>query len=313
VLVIYLAGEGATQHLLVLSQVILSLQLSFAVIPLIHFTSNRRNMSAFATTPWAQCLAWVTAAIIAALNGKLVFGQIGEWVAAANAAGRMVGPIPAGWLLAAGLYGSAGAVVLLLVWVTLKPWLRPSPAWTPAPRVQLDWVKMLRPRPLATIGVALEHDQADSEILHRALSLAQPGQTALVLLHVVDTPITRVYGAEAADRETGADERYLDDVVQGLESMGYTARPVLLHGPNPAAELVARLRREPVDLLVVGSHGHGMVRDLLYGQTVDKVRHGLDIPMLIARPGRTTAPLEASTPVPSAPQNEPAFVPPATV
>ena len=63
VLVIYLAGEGSTQHLLVLSQVILSLQLSFAVIPLIHFTSNRRNMGAFATPLWAQGLAWMTAAI----------------------------------------------------------------------------------------------------------------------------------------------------------------------------------------------------------------------------------------------------------
>jgi manganese transport protein len=313
VLVIYLAGEGATQHLLVLSQVILSLQLSFAVIPLIHFTSNRRNMGAFATPAWAQCLAWMTAGIIATLNGKLVFGQIGDWVAAASAAGRMVGPIPAGWLLAASLYGAAGAVVLLLAWVTMKPVFRPSPAWTPAPRVQLDWVRMLRPRPLATIGVALEHNQADSEILHRALSLAHPGQTELTLLHVVDTPITRVYGSESADRETGADERYLDEVVHGLESMGYTARPVLLHGPNPAAELVARLRREPVDLLVVGSHGHGMVRDLLYGQTVDKVRHSLDIPMLIARPGREDVPLETDASLLSPIRNEPAFFPPATV
>src|SRR5262249_5365082 len=49
VVVIATAGEGATQHLLVLSQVILSLQLSFAVIPLIHFTSNRKNMGVFAT------------------------------------------------------------------------------------------------------------------------------------------------------------------------------------------------------------------------------------------------------------------------
>jgi manganese transport protein len=168
---------------------------------------------------------------------------------------------------------------------------------------------MLRPRPLATIGVALEHNQADSEILHRALSLAQPGQTALVLLHVVDTPITQVYGALAADRETGADERYLDDVVHGLESMGYTARPVLLHGPNPAAELVARLRREPVDLLVVGSHGHGMVRDLLYGQTVDKVRHNLDIPMLIARPGRTGSQIEPEIAGPPRTLSEPALIP----
>jgi manganese transport protein len=199
--------------------------------------------------------------------------------------------------------------MLLLAWVTLKPWLRPAPPWTAAPSVQLDWVRMLRPRPLATIGVALEHNQADSDILNRALSLAQPGQTALVLLHVVDTPITQVYGAESADLETGVDERYLDDAVRVLASMGYKVRAVLLHGPNPAVELVARLRREPVDLLVVGSHGHGMVRDLLYGQTVDKVRHRLDIPMLIARPDRSLAAHEPGTPIPPQALDEPVFVP----
>jgi manganese transport protein len=189
VVVIYVSGEGATQRLLVLSQVILSLQLSFAVIPLIHFTSNRRNMGVFATPPWAQALAWLTAAIIVSLNGKLVYDQIGGWVAWARESGGSLGPIPTVWPVAALLYGVAAAVLLLLTWVTIKPWVRPAPAWTPAPSVQLDWVRMLRPRPLATIGVALEHNQADSEILNRALSLAQPGQTALVLLHVVDTPI----------------------------------------------------------------------------------------------------------------------------
>ena len=55
---IAIAGEEATQRLLILSQVILSLQLSFAVIPLIHFTSNRRNMGEFATPLWGQVLAW---------------------------------------------------------------------------------------------------------------------------------------------------------------------------------------------------------------------------------------------------------------
>ena len=84
--------------------------------------------------------------------------------------------------------------------------------------------------------------------------------------------------------------------------MGYTARAVLLHGPDPAGELVAHLRREPVDLLVVGSHGHGMVRDLLFGQTVDKVRHSLEIPMLIARPDRAAAPPNRGAPIPPRPR-----------
>src|SRR5271165_5316640 len=75
VVVISLTGEHATQRLLILSQVILSLQLSFAVIPLIHFTSNRRNMGEFATPWWGKLLAWSTATIIVGLNGKLVLDQ----------------------------------------------------------------------------------------------------------------------------------------------------------------------------------------------------------------------------------------------
>ncbi len=98
--------------------------------------------------------------------------------------------------------------------------------------------------------------------------------------------MTRVLGRETADQETGADERYLDALVDNLREQGYPARAVLLYGPDPAGELVAHLRRDPVNLLVVGSHGHGMVRDLLLGQTVDRVRHHLEVPMLIARPGR---------------------------
>ena len=121
VVVISLTGEGSTQQLLVLSQVILSLQLSFAVIPLIHFTSNRLNMGEFATPWWGKILAWLTASIIVALNGKLVFDQIGEWVALAADSGAMVGPLPASWAVGASLYGLAAAVLALLAWVTLKP------------------------------------------------------------------------------------------------------------------------------------------------------------------------------------------------
>jgi manganese transport protein len=286
VLVISFAGDGSTQELLVLSQVILSLQLSFAVIPLIHFTSNRRNMGSFATPLWGQVLAWLTAAIIVALNAKLVLDKVGEWLELASASGRTVGPVPLAWVAGLGLYGLVAVVGALLVWVTIKPWVRPAPPWVPAPTVTLDWADMIRPRPLGTLGVALEHDQADAEILNRALSLAQPGQTRLVLLHVVDTPMSQVYGDDTADRETGADRRYLDELVAVLREKGFSARSVLLHGPDRAALLVRQLKQEPVDLLVVGSHGHGLVRDLLYGQTVDKVRHGLDIPMLIARPDR---------------------------
>jgi manganese transport protein len=286
VVVISLVGDSSTQQLLLLSQVILSLQLSFAVVPLIHFTSNRRNMGPFATPWWGQILAWLTAAVIVALNAKLVLDNIADWVGAAAASGLSVGPVPVSWFVAAGLYGLAGTVGLLLAWITIKPLVQPAPAWAPPSSLQLDWVDALRPRPLRTIGVALEHDQGDAEILNRALSLARPGETRIVLLHVVDTPMTRIYGDETEDRETGADRRYLNEVTRALSDLGFLARPVLLHGTDRASQIVAQMRRDPVDLLVVGSHGHGLVHDLLLGQTVDKVRHALEIPMLIARPDR---------------------------
>ncbi len=291
VLVIALAGETSTQHLLVLSQVILSLQLSFAVIPLIHFTSNRRNMGLFATPWWGQVLSWGVAGVIVALNGKLVLDQVVSWIGLAGASGLSLGPVPLSWLAATALFAVAGSIAAFLVWVILKPFVRPSPAWAAPASVTLDWGEAMRPRPLAKIGVALEHGLADAEIIGRALGLAQAdnGRPELLLLHVVDTPITRVHGDETADRETDADARYLADLVGTLRERGFRARSVLLYGPNPAGQLVGYLRTDPVDLLVVGSHGHGLVRDLLFGQTVDRVRHSLEIPMLITRPGRLSS------------------------
>ena len=136
--------------------------------------------------------------------------------------------------MASGLYGVAGAAAALLLWVTVKPLVRKSPAWLPQPSVKLNWGETLRSRPLSRIGVALEHTPADAEILNRALSLAQThaAPSDLVLLHVVDTAMTRVLGPETADRESEADERYLSDLVESLHDRGYAARAVLLHGPD---------------------------------------------------------------------------------
>ncbi len=108
------------------------------------------------------------ALVIVGLNGKLVLDQIGEWVDALSTAGGRIGPIPVYWLGAGGLYAVAVAALLLLLWVTVKPFVRPSPAWLPKPSVKLNWTQLLRPRRLSRIGVALEHNANDAEILNRA-------------------------------------------------------------------------------------------------------------------------------------------------
>src|SRR5206468_3061140 len=117
--VIWMAGESGTEKLLILSQVVLSLQLSFAVIPLIHFTSSRKNMGEFATAWWAQILAWATAAIIVGLNGKLVLDKITEWIGMAARSGHHLGPVPTSLALGLLLYGTLAAVLALLGWITI--------------------------------------------------------------------------------------------------------------------------------------------------------------------------------------------------
>src|SRR6059036_2254085 len=79
VIVTAVMGEGATARLLVFSQVILSLQLSFAVIPLVRFTSERRKMGEFANPRWMKITAWAVAIVIVALNAKLLLDKLMEW------------------------------------------------------------------------------------------------------------------------------------------------------------------------------------------------------------------------------------------
>src|SRR5438477_5343836 len=73
-------GQSGTAKLLVLSQVILSMQLSFAVIPLVIFTSSRAKMGEFVSPLWIKILAWLTAGIIVLLNVKYLFDKLLEWL-----------------------------------------------------------------------------------------------------------------------------------------------------------------------------------------------------------------------------------------
>jgi manganese transport protein len=81
VIVTILYGEKGAGALLILSQVILSLQLSFAVVPLVYFTSQRSKMGGFVNGPWLAAMAWAVAAAIIGLNVWLLFGTFRAWLA----------------------------------------------------------------------------------------------------------------------------------------------------------------------------------------------------------------------------------------
>jgi manganese transport protein len=81
VIIAALYGEHGVGRLLILSQVILSLQLSFAVVPLVMFTSDKRKMGRFTNPLWLLITAWAVTIIIVALNAYLLGQTIIEWIA----------------------------------------------------------------------------------------------------------------------------------------------------------------------------------------------------------------------------------------
>ncbi len=101
-----------------------------------------------------------------------------------------------------------------------------------------------------------------------------------MLIHVVESAATRIIGREADDLETRKDEEHLNNYVLQLRDKGFEATGVL--GFNDRAKEISRLVTEhQSDMLVIGAHGHSGLKDLIYGQTVDAVRHELKIPVLV--------------------------------
>jgi manganese transport protein len=80
VICVILYGESGTAKLLIFSQVVLSLQLSFAVFPLVQFTSDRKKMHEFTNPLWLKALAWMIAVVIGSLNAWLLIQTIRSWI-----------------------------------------------------------------------------------------------------------------------------------------------------------------------------------------------------------------------------------------
>ncbi len=112
IIVILIAGEEKVDSLIIFSQVILSVQLGFAVVPLIHFVSDKKKMGKFSITLLIKILAWIIAAVLIYLNIKLVYEQCEELF------------MHNGNLVIKTIISIAGTgALLLLLYIILHPWL----------------------------------------------------------------------------------------------------------------------------------------------------------------------------------------------
>lgn len=271
-LTIFILGEGATGKLLILSQVILSLQLGFAVIPLIHLTSDKHKMGEFANKLWVKILAWLVALIIVSLNAKLVVDTIAGWISSSSNPTLLyftIVPIAIG----------AG---LLLVYITLFPLIRKAklgkkivPDGLPSDLYISSATKYNR------IAVTVDFSKSDSKAISNAI--AQGGNDAeYILIHIVETAGARVMGHEIDDLETESDRKSLEKYREELETKGFKITTQLGFG-SPKKGIPEIVNTLQCDLLVMGAHGHHAFKDMIFGTTLDAVRHKVNIPVLIVK------------------------------
>jgi manganese transport protein len=273
-IVILIYGEGETGALLVFSQVVLSLQLGFAIIPLIHFTSDKEKMGIYAIKPWLKIAAWLIAFIIVSLNVKLIVQEITTWLANAG---------DYSWLIWALVIPICFGAAILLIYITVKPILD-SQNLEKMAKIPHGTAVILEPitKPVYTrIAICVDFSNIDSLAISSAI--AQGGKEAnYVLLHVVETAGAMVYGSEIDDHESMEDQNALHNYANQLQQQGYQAQIRIGYG-NPRRRIPQLVKGFDADLLVMGAHGHKFFYDLIFGATVDTVRHRINIPVFIVR------------------------------
>ena len=134
------------------------------------------------------------------------------------------------------------------------------------------------------ILVAIENSSADRTILDHVTQLGRLTGATLLLVHVADGWAARHYD-ELQLRESEemiADREYLLRLQAELEAAGFTVEICLRTG-DPARELVKLVNEESVDLLAMATHGHKGVADVIYGSTVNHVRHNVSVPVLLLK------------------------------
>ena len=138
------------------------------------------------------------------------------------------------------------------------------------------------------ILVALDTTASDVDLLNHAAALAAAHGGELLLLHVADGWVARNFDQLnlAGSDEMRADWKYLEDTAARLRAdTGITVSTRLGLG-SPPTQILAAAEAEHVDLIAMASHGHRLLGDLIHGSTIDAVRHGAKVAIVVVPPRR---------------------------
>lgn len=135
-----------------------------------------------------------------------------------------------------------------------------------------------------TILIPVENHETDQTILNHIRPLARLTGASLMLMHVADGWVARNFEQLSLQEseEMKSDREYLVTLETELRGEGFEVSSILAMG-EPATEIIRLAREKNVDLIAMSTHGHRFISDLLYGSTADKVRHKVDVPVLLLK------------------------------
>jgi manganese transport protein len=175
------------------------------------------------------------------------------------------------------------AIALLMVYVFFRPLLfkhQDIPIYVPHGIATA--ISDLAAIDYHNIGISIDFSKNDTNSIRHGIM--QGGKKATyTLIHVVETAGARYYGGEVMDHETQSDVDNLEQYADTLHKLGYKVKAKIGYG-IAASAIADIVKEEKIDFIVMGSHGHKAIKDLIFGTTVNKVRHKVDIPVLVVKP-----------------------------
>lgn len=268
IIVILIYGESKVEDLLIFSQVILSLQLAFAIIPLIYFVSNKKTMGNFVIKPIIQIASWAIAIFILAMNGFNLFLQ------AQDIFNEPV-LLPKILIIVGAIFFTA-----LIFYIILFPFLKQKNKFSiPKMHITNEVLPVLQIPEYKKIALALDFSAIDHKIIATAIGLGSKNANYL-LIHIVESASAKLLGKQSNDIETKKDKQQLEAYAEQLIAQGYNIK-IELGFRNRVKEIARIVQENNADLLVIGAHGHKGVRDIMYGQTVNAVRHLIKVPVFV--------------------------------
>ncbi len=277
VLVIGIMGEDRVDALLIFSQVILSLQLGFAVIPLIHFVSDKATMGEFAIGWKVKTLAWVVSGVLVFLNTNLVIDFVASFF-------QNEGMILVKALIVLFVLFFVGLLIYITIYPFIKTQKQAKEIDLHGATVQLEWTQVI---PVQRIAIAVDFSTTDNQLINTAIAHSKSLPVGdsdesihFILIHIVESATAHYLLDSSDDEESRKDQERLDLYATALKSKGFKVITALGYR-NRVKEIVRIVTEKDAQMLVMGAHKHQGWKDYLFGETIESVRHKLCIPILI--------------------------------